>query len=54
MMKEYATIDRLDRATAYQLISHVTVHEQRDEYGIPIQSIGIVGCISKKEARQSA
>jgi uncharacterized protein YeeX (DUF496 family) len=58
LMKECAAIDRLDRATAYQLIDHVVVHEQYDENGLPTQSIGIkyhfVGCISQNEARQSA
>ena len=50
ILKECATIDRLDRATAYQLIDNVSVHEQFDECGIRTQSVDIkynfVGCIS--------
>ena len=50
ILKECATIDRLDRATAYQLIDHVSVHEQCDECGIKLHNIQVkynfVGCIS--------
>ena len=49
-LKECAIIDRLDRATAYQLIDSITVHEQCDECGIRTQTIQImynfVGCLS--------
>ena len=34
LVKECATIDKLDRATAFQLIDEVSVHEQTDECGI--------------------
>jgi DNA invertase Pin-like site-specific DNA recombinase len=33
LLKECVTIDRLDRATAYQLIDHVAIHEQSDDCG---------------------
>lgn len=50
LVKDCASIKRLDRATAYQLIDHVDVHEQADEYGHTIQNVQIkynfVGCIS--------
>ena len=50
LIKECAAIDTLDRATAYQLIDHVSVHEQCDECGIRTQTVDIkynfVGCIS--------
>ncbi len=50
LIKECATIDRLDRATAYQLIDQVSVHEQCDDCGIRTQTVDIkynfVGCIS--------
>jgi len=50
ILKECATIDKLDRATAYQLIDHVTVHEQCDECGIRTHNVQVkynfVGCIS--------
>ena len=50
VLKECATIDSLDRATAYQLIDHVDVHEQCDDCGISTQTLQIkynfVGCIS--------
>ena len=50
LLKECATIDSLDRATAYQLIDHVAVHEQSDECGIRTQTVHIkynfVGCLS--------
>jgi hypothetical protein len=50
LLKECVTIDKLDRATAFQLIDHVAVHEQSDECGIRTQSLKIkynfVGCIS--------
>ena len=58
VLKECATIDRLDRATAYQLIDHVDVHEQADECGIRTQTIEIkynfVGCIGQSVTQQSA
>ena len=50
LIKECATIDKLDRATVHQLIDHVAVHEQSDECGIRTQTIQVkynfVGCIS--------
>ncbi|MDL2273914.1 recombinase family protein [Oscillospiraceae bacterium OttesenSCG-928-G22] len=50
LMKECATIDKLDRATAYQLIDSVAVQELADECGIKTQTVQIkynfVGCIS--------
>ena len=50
VLKECATIKNLDRATAYQLIDHVAVHEQSDDCGIRTQTLQIkynfVGCIS--------
>jgi len=50
LMKECASINELDRATAYQLIDHVSVHEQSDDCGIRTQTVDInynfVGCIS--------
>ena len=50
ILKECATISSLDRATAYQLIDHVDVHEQSDDCGIRTQTLQIkynfVGCIS--------
>ncbi len=50
LMKECVTIDRLDRATAYQLIDQISVHEQSDECGIRMETVQIkynfVGCIS--------
>jgi len=49
-MENWHTIDRLDRATAFQLIDHVDVHEQTDETGHKSQSIQVkynfVGCLS--------
>ena len=41
VLKECATIDRLDRATAYQLIDHVDVHETSDDCGIRTQTLEI-------------
>ncbi len=50
LIKECATIDKLDRATAYQLIDQVSVHEQSDECGIRTQTMQVkynfVGCLS--------
>lgn len=41
LVKECASIDRLDRATAFQLIDHVAVHEQADENGHTTQTVQI-------------
>ena len=41
LVKECVTIDKLDRATAFQLIDHVDVHEQEDENGHTIQTVQI-------------
>ena len=41
LAKECLTIDRLDRATAFQLIDHVAVHEQEDECGLAVQTLQI-------------
>lgn len=50
LIKECVSIDCLDRATAYQLIDHVAIHEQEDESGLTVQNIQVkykfVGCIS--------
>jgi ssDNA-binding Zn-finger/Zn-ribbon topoisomerase 1 len=50
LIKECVSIDRLDRATAYQLIDHVAVHERTDKQGRKQQSIQVkynfVGCLS--------
>jgi hypothetical protein len=50
LIRECSTIDKLDRATVYQLIDQVNVHEQSDECGIRTQTVQIkynfVGCIS--------
>jgi hypothetical protein len=50
VLKECAAINSLDRATAYQLIDHVDVHETSDDCGIRTQTVQIkynfVGCIS--------
>lgn len=50
LIKKCATIDRLDRATAFQLIDHVTVHEQCEECGVKTHDIQVkynfVGCLS--------
>jgi hypothetical protein len=50
ILKECATIDKLDRATAYQLIDRVLVNEQSDECGVRTHDIQVkynfVGCIS--------
>jgi len=58
LLKECATIDSIDRATAYQLIETVTVHEQSDECGIRLHTIGIkynfVGYLSQEESQKSA
>jgi len=49
-LKECVTIDKLDRATAYQLIDNIAIHEQSDECGVRTQTVQItynfVGCIS--------
>jgi len=42
LIKECAAIDRLDRATVFQLIDHVTVHEQCDECGKRTQTVEIM------------
>ena len=48
-LKECITIDKLDRATAYQLIDNIAIHEQCDECGIRTQTVQIkynfVGCL---------
>lgn len=41
LIKECVSINRLDRATAFQLIDHVDVHEQTDENGHKSQSIQV-------------
>ena len=50
LIKDCVSIDRLDRATAFQLIDNVAVHEQTDESGHKSQSIQVkynfVGCLS--------
>ncbi len=50
LIKDCVSINRLDRATAFQLIDHVAVHEQEDEIGLSSQTIQIkynfVGCLS--------
>jgi len=50
LIKDCVSIDRLDRATAFQLIDNVAVHEQADERGHKSQSIQVkynfVGCLS--------
>lgn len=50
VIKERVSIDRLGRATAYQLIDHVAVHERTDKQGCKQQSIQVkynfVGCLS--------
>ena len=50
LIKDCVSIDRLDRATAFQLIDNVAVHEQTDKYGHKSQSIQVkynfVGCLS--------
>jgi hypothetical protein len=50
LIKDCVSIDRLDRATAFQLIDNVAVHEQTDENGHKSQSIQVkynfVGCLS--------
>lgn len=49
LIKDCVSINSLDRATAYQLIDHVAVHEQEDEIGLSSQTIQIkynfVGCL---------
>ena len=50
LIKECVSINRLDRATAFQLIDHVDVHEQADDNGHKSQSIQVsynfVGALS--------
>lgn len=50
LIKECVSIDRLDRATAFQLIDNVAVHERTDGRGRKSQSIQVkynfVGCVS--------
>ncbi len=50
LAKECLSIDRLDRAMAFQLIDHVDIHEKEDESGLTIQTLQIkynfVGYIS--------
>lgn len=50
LIKDCVCIGRLDRATAFQLIDHVDVHEQTDKNGHKSQSIQVnynfVGCLS--------
>ena len=50
LIKDCVSIDRLDRATAFQLINHIAVHEQKDENGQRTQSVQVkynfVGCLS--------
>ncbi|NLV20916.1 MAG: DUF4368 domain-containing protein [Syntrophomonadaceae bacterium] len=50
LIKDCVSIDRLDRATAFQLIDNVAVHEQMDKNGRKNQSIQVkynfVGCLS--------
>ena len=41
LIKECVSINSLDRATAFQLIDHVDVHEQTDENGHKSQSIQV-------------
>ena len=41
LVKECISIDKLDRATAFQLIDHVAVHEQADENGHTTQTVQI-------------
>lgn len=41
LIKSCVSIDRLDRATAFQLIDHVAVHEQEDKSGHTTQTIQI-------------
>ena len=41
LIKDCVSIDRLDRATAFQLIDHVAVHEQEDKSGHTTQTIQI-------------
>lgn len=41
MIKSCISIERLDRATAFQLIDHVVIHDQEDEIGLTSQTIQI-------------
>ncbi|MBE6831953.1 MAG: DUF4368 domain-containing protein [Ruminococcaceae bacterium] len=41
LIKECVSINSLDRATAFQLVDHVDVHEQTDENGHKSQSIQV-------------
>ena len=50
LITKCVSIDRLDRMTAFRLISQVAVHEQTDERGHRRQSVQVkynfVGCVS--------
>lgn len=41
LIKDCVSIDRLDRATAFQLIDNVAIHEQTDKDGRKSQSIQV-------------
>ena len=41
LIRECSTINKLDRATVYQLVDQVSVHEQSDECGIRTQTVQI-------------
>ena len=41
LIRECSAINRLDRATVYQLVNQVSVHEQSDECGIRTQTVQI-------------
>ena len=41
LVKSCVSVDRLDRATAYQLIDHIAVHEQTDKNGKRTQDIQV-------------
>ncbi len=41
LIKSGVSIDRLDRATAFQLIDRIDVYEQKDENGRRAQNIQI-------------
>ena len=41
LASECISLDKLDRAMAFQLIDHVDVHEQADESGLSVQTIRI-------------
>ena len=54
LIKECSTINRLDRATVYQLVDQVSVYEQSDKCDIRTQTVQIkynfVGCVSLNQA----